>query len=43
MSKDEKRDDKFIAYIKKITTTGKVYLKFTSKLKESILVLKRRL
>ena len=43
MSKDEKSDDKFIAYIKKITTTGKVYLKFTSKLKESILVLKRRL
>ena len=33
----------FVAYIKKITSTGKVYLKFTSQLKESILDLKRRL
>ena len=33
----------FLAYIRKITSTGKVYLKFTSQLKDSIIDLKRRL
>ena len=40
---EEKRDDSFVAYIKKCSSTGEVNLKFTAKLNSGFKKLKRNL